>query len=55
MKTDKKKNTNEKSIKIKEAIFKMLPSIILALILVAGILVIINIKPATETDQVVEP
>ncbi len=55
LKTDKKKNTNEKSIKIKEAIFKMLPSIILALILVAGILVIINIKPATETDQVVEP
>ena len=55
LKTDKKKNTNEKSIKIKEAIFKMLPSIILALIIVAGILVIINIKPATDTDQVIEP
>jgi hypothetical protein len=55
LKTEKKKKTNETSIKIRETIFKFLPSIILVLIILIGALVIINIKPPVEEAEVIEP
>ncbi len=55
MKTDKKKNENKKSSVVLGVLLKFLPTIILVGLIVAGILVILNVKPETETEKAIEP
>ena len=55
LKTENKKPKNKVVNTVLKALLEHLPSIILALIIVAAVIFVINYKPATEEKEVVQP